>query len=195
MASHGLTRGSPTPIIPPTAAERLGQPPSVLGLAWQASGWHDAGGLDWKRERQWGKVLGRSSDGIQDLAKGLASNRLGFGFCCLRLEGFPRTLSKSVRGTREEKESGVATGAARDRGGPGVARGQFSDRQPVPWGELGVAEFLRGRRPARLWQASGPHWAASAKGVGRPTGPLGLSWATREWGRQKRLAGPGSASS
>jgi hypothetical protein len=29
----------------------------------QALGWHDAGGLDWKREWQWGKVLGRSSDG------------------------------------------------------------------------------------------------------------------------------------
>jgi hypothetical protein len=30
---------------------------------------------------------------------------------------------------------------------------------------------------------------------GRPTGPLGLGWAMREWGRQNLLAGPGSASS
>jgi hypothetical protein len=63
MASHDLTQGSPTPVIPPTAAERLEQPPSVLALARRASGWHDVGGLDWKRERQWGKVLGSSSDG------------------------------------------------------------------------------------------------------------------------------------
>jgi hypothetical protein len=125
----------------------------------------------------------------------LASNRLGFGFRCLRLEGFPRTLSKSVRGTREGKAFGAATGAARDRGWPGAVRGLFGGRQLVAWGELGVAEFLQGRRPARLRQASGPHWAASAKGVGRSTGLLGLGWATREWGRQKRLAGPGSASS
>jgi hypothetical protein len=75
------------------------------------------------------------------------------------------------------------------------ARGQFGGRQPVARGELGVAESLRGRKPARLRQASGPHWAASANGVGRPARPLGLGWATREWGRQKRLAGPGSASS
>jgi hypothetical protein len=47
----------------PAAVERLGQPPSGLGLARQASGWHDAGGSVWKRERQWGKVLGRSSEG------------------------------------------------------------------------------------------------------------------------------------
>jgi hypothetical protein len=127
--------------------------------------------------------------------KGLASNRLGFGFRCLRLEGFPRTLSKSVRGTRVGKVSGAATGAARDRGGLGAARGQFGGRQPVARGELGVAEFLRGRRPARLRQASRLHWAASVKGVGRLIGPLSLGWATQEWGRQKRLAGPGSASS
>jgi hypothetical protein len=55
--------GSPSLVIPPTAAEQLRQPPSMLGLAWQASGWHDAGGLDWKGERQWGKVFRRSSDG------------------------------------------------------------------------------------------------------------------------------------
>jgi hypothetical protein len=48
----------------------------------------------------------------------------------------------SVRGTREGKESGAATGAARDRGGPGTARDQFGGRQPVAWGELSVAEFL-----------------------------------------------------
>jgi hypothetical protein len=35
----------------PTAAERLGQPPSGLGLVRQASGWHGAGGSVWKRER------------------------------------------------------------------------------------------------------------------------------------------------
>jgi hypothetical protein len=47
----------------PAAAERLGQPPLGLGLARQASGWHGVGGSVWKRERQWGKVLGRSSEG------------------------------------------------------------------------------------------------------------------------------------
>jgi hypothetical protein len=75
------------------------------------------------------------------------------------------------------------------------ARGQFGGWQPVARGELGVAESLRGRKPARLRQASRPHWAASANRVGRPAGPLGLSWATRKWGRQKWLAGPGLASS
>jgi hypothetical protein len=60
--------------------------------------------------------------------------------------------------------------------------------------QIGVAESLRGRKPVRLRQASGPHWAASANRVGRLAGPLSLGWATREWGRQKRLAGPGSAS-
>jgi hypothetical protein len=43
--------------------EQLGEPPSVVGLALQASSRHDASGLAWKRERQWGKVLRRSSDG------------------------------------------------------------------------------------------------------------------------------------
>jgi hypothetical protein len=47
----------------PAAAERLGQPPSGLGLARQALGWHGAGGSVWKWERQWGKVLRRSSEG------------------------------------------------------------------------------------------------------------------------------------
>jgi hypothetical protein len=47
----------------PAAAEQLGQPPSGLDLARQGSGWHGAGGLVWKQERQWGKVLGRSSEG------------------------------------------------------------------------------------------------------------------------------------
>jgi hypothetical protein len=77
--------------------------------------------------------------------KGLASNRLGFGFRCLQLEGFPRTPSKSVQGTREGKESGAATGAARDRGGPGAARGLFGGQQLVARGVLGMAEFLRGK--------------------------------------------------
>jgi hypothetical protein len=55
--------GAPALGSAPAAAERLRQPPSGLGLARQASGWHGAGGSDWKRERQWGKVLGRSSEG------------------------------------------------------------------------------------------------------------------------------------
>jgi hypothetical protein len=55
--------GAPALGSAPAAAERLGQPPSGLGLARQASGWHGAGGSVWKREWQWGKVLGRSSEG------------------------------------------------------------------------------------------------------------------------------------
>jgi hypothetical protein len=58
-------------------------------------------------------------------------------------------------------------------------------------GELGVAESPRGRKPARLRQASGPHWAASANGGRRPAGPLGLSWAMWEWG--DRSGWPGRA--
>jgi hypothetical protein len=75
------------------------------------------------------------------------------------------------------------------------ARGQFGGWLPVARGELGLVESLRGREPARLRQASGLHWAACANGGGRPAGPLGLGWAMWEWGREKRLAGPGSASS
>jgi hypothetical protein len=103
------------------------------------------------------------------------------------LEGFPRTPSKSVRGTREGKKSGVETGAARDRGGPGMGTGQFGGRQPVARGELGVAESLRGRRPARLWQASGPHWALSANGRGRPSGPRGSGGDRGGWPGRARL--------
>jgi hypothetical protein len=55
--------GAPALGSAPAAAEWLGQPPSGLGLARQASGWHSAGGSVWKREWQWGKVLGRSSKG------------------------------------------------------------------------------------------------------------------------------------
>jgi hypothetical protein len=55
--------GVPAPGSAPVAAERLRQPPSGFGLVRQASGWHGAGGSVWKRERQWGKVLGRSSEG------------------------------------------------------------------------------------------------------------------------------------
>jgi hypothetical protein len=55
--------GAPALGSAPTAAERLGQPPSGLGLARQALGWHGAGGSVWKRERQRGKVLGRSWEG------------------------------------------------------------------------------------------------------------------------------------
>jgi hypothetical protein len=51
--------GAPALGSAPAAAERLGQPPSGLGLARQASGWHSVGGSVWK----WGKVLGRSSEG------------------------------------------------------------------------------------------------------------------------------------
>jgi hypothetical protein len=47
----------------PTAVERLRQPPLELGLARQTSGWHSAGGSVSKWERQWGKVLRRSSEG------------------------------------------------------------------------------------------------------------------------------------
>jgi hypothetical protein len=47
----------------PAAAERLGQPRSGPGLARQASGWHGASGSVWKWEQQWGKALGRSSEG------------------------------------------------------------------------------------------------------------------------------------
>jgi hypothetical protein len=60
----GASSGSTLALgLAPAAVERLRQPPSGLGLARQASGWHDTGGLVWKRERQWGKVLGRSSEG------------------------------------------------------------------------------------------------------------------------------------
>jgi hypothetical protein len=55
--------GAPALGSAPAAAERLRQPPSGLGLVRQALGWHGAGGSVWKRERQWGKVLGRSSEG------------------------------------------------------------------------------------------------------------------------------------
>jgi hypothetical protein len=37
--------------------------------------------------------------------------------------------------------------------------------------------------------------AVRMNGGRRLTGPLSLGWATQEWGRQNRLAGPGSASS
>jgi hypothetical protein len=74
-----------------------------------------------------------------------------------------------------------------------VARGQFGGRQPVARGELGVAEFLRGRRLAQLQQASGPHWAASAKGGGRPTrlfiGAGRAGWAAWEWGKESGWSG------
>jgi hypothetical protein len=55
--------GAPALGSAPAATERLGQPPSGLGVARQASDWHSADGSVWKRERQWGKVLGRSSEG------------------------------------------------------------------------------------------------------------------------------------
>jgi hypothetical protein len=55
--------GAPALGSAPAAVERLRQPPSGLGLLQQALGWHGAGGSVWKRERQWGKVLGRSSEG------------------------------------------------------------------------------------------------------------------------------------
>jgi hypothetical protein len=42
-------------------------------------------------------------------------------------------------------------------------------------------------------ESAGP--AVRMNGGRRLTGPLGLGWATREWGRQNRLAGPGLASS
>jgi hypothetical protein len=72
-------------------------------------------------------------------------------------------------------ESGAGTSAARDRGDPGVGTGS------VWWlAAGGVAKSLRGGKPARLRPASGPHWAASANGAGRPAGPLSLDWATRE---------------
>jgi hypothetical protein len=55
--------GAPALGSTPVAAEQLEQPPSGLGLARQASGWHGAGGSVWKWERQWGKVLRRLSEG------------------------------------------------------------------------------------------------------------------------------------
>jgi hypothetical protein len=42
-------------------------------------------------------------------------------------------------------------------------------------------------------ESAGP--AVRVNEGGRPNGPLGLGWATREWGRQNWLARPGSASS
>jgi hypothetical protein len=109
-----------------------------------------------------------------------------FGFCGCRAEEGSRALGRSLGQARAWHETEVTQARA---------RGQFGGRQPVVRGELGVAESLRGRKPARLRPASGPHWAASVNGGGRLSGPLSLGWATREWGRLKRLAGPGSASS
>jgi hypothetical protein len=59
----GASSGS-APALGSAAAtvERLGQPPSGLALARQASGCYGTGGSVWKRERQWGKVLRRSSE-------------------------------------------------------------------------------------------------------------------------------------
>jgi hypothetical protein len=109
-----------------------------------------------------------------------------FGFCGCRAEEGSQALGQSLGQARAQHEIEVTQARA---------WGQFGGRQPVARGELGVAKSLRGRKLARLRQASGPHWAASTNEVGRPAGPLGLSWATWEWGRLKRLAGPGSASS
>jgi hypothetical protein len=39
--------GAPALESAPATAERLGQPPSGLGSAWQASSWHGAGGSVW----------------------------------------------------------------------------------------------------------------------------------------------------
>jgi hypothetical protein len=61
-----------------------------------------------------------------------------------------------------------------------------------PWCQLS-GPLLRGARLRERAGRAGP--AAKVNGGGRPTGPLGLSWAMREWGRQNRLAEPGSASS
>jgi hypothetical protein len=61
-----------------------------------------------------------------------------------------------------------------------------------PWCRL-AGPPLRGARPRERAGQAG--LAAKMNGGGRPTGPLGLGWATREWGRQNRLAGPGSTSS
>jgi hypothetical protein len=53
--------------------------------------------------------------------------------------------------------------------------------------------LLRGARPRERAGRARP--TVKGNGGGRPTGPLGFGWGTREWGIQNRLAGPGSASS
>jgi hypothetical protein len=49
-----------------------------------------------------------------------------------------------------------------------------------PWCWL-AGPPLRGVRPRERAGRAGP--AARVNGGGRPTGPLSLGWATREWGR------------
>jgi hypothetical protein len=46
---------------------------------------------------------------------------------------------------------------------------------------------------ARLRQATGPHWAATAKGGGRSAGPLGFGWVAR--GKEKKRKRVGWAGS
>jgi hypothetical protein len=53
-----------------------------------------------------------------------------------------------------------------------------------PWCRL-AGPPLRGARPRERAGRAGP--AAMVNGGGRPTGLLGLDWATREWGRQNWL--------
>jgi hypothetical protein len=86
-------------------------------------------------------------------------------------------------------KSGVGTSAAGDRGDPGTGTGS------VQWTAAGGAGCARrGRVPARkeTGAASVGLWATLGCKCkwGREAG-----WATWEWGRQKRLAGSGSASS
>jgi hypothetical protein len=47
MVVGASSGGAPAVELAPAAAERLGEPPSGLGLARQASNWHDADGSVW----------------------------------------------------------------------------------------------------------------------------------------------------
>jgi hypothetical protein len=94
------------------------------------------------------------------------------------------------------KSSWIATDLERDEFGRLRVRYELSSRaawigdaglrcERCCWAEVG--------RTGGKAESAGP--AARVNGGGRPSGPLGLGWATREWGRQNRLAGPGLASS